>query len=549
MTDKAELQRNASKIALAGLLTVSLCGAGLLGGGTSSPAYAGEVVVNKTANESTAQTLSYKAFKLFDATKNADGSISDITWANNDVKTAVEGVIKAEDNTYTGTTAQAAAEWITKHVTGTDATTIVDSESIANKIAKAVDDLTATETLTSGESKVLANGYWLFVADTNTTAGKENLAGTSPIFAVVGDDALNITPKTGTPTVDKTIKSDATGEFGKVADSQIGQIVEYKLVGTVASNIATYDTYSYTFTDTLSNGLDLTGTNDVKVTIGDTDVTKAAKISFANKVLTVSFDNLLAEEVGAPITAVSTVTVTYKAKLTADAIIGGTGNENAVKLVYSNNPNTTSTGTTTPSTVRDYTYKLHLVKSDKATNEKLQGAKFTIQATNPDDVTSQNLYVQENGTLGTEPYEFETNANGVIDIAGLDAGTYTVTETAVPQTDSNDTKYKKAQPFTFTIAPSYGTDADVQALANLAFTVEGANVIAGLDTTDDNMLNADANSAVVPADGLVNVTVANEKTIKMPLTGQQGIALAVGAGLVIVIASVASLNRRRREND
>lgn len=31
MTDKAELQRNASKIALAGLLTVSLCGAGLLG--------------------------------------------------------------------------------------------------------------------------------------------------------------------------------------------------------------------------------------------------------------------------------------------------------------------------------------------------------------------------------------------------------------------------------------------------------------------------------------------------------------------------------------
>ena len=32
MTDKAELQRNASKIALAGLLTVSLCGAGLLGG-------------------------------------------------------------------------------------------------------------------------------------------------------------------------------------------------------------------------------------------------------------------------------------------------------------------------------------------------------------------------------------------------------------------------------------------------------------------------------------------------------------------------------------
>ena len=47
----------------------------------------------------------------------------------------------------------------------------------------------------------------------------------------------------------------------------------------------------------------------------------------------------------------------------------------------------------------------------------------------------------------------------------------------------------------------------------------------------------------------MNVTVANEKTIKMPLTGQQGIALAVGAGLVIVIASVVSLNKRRRDEE
>lgn len=190
------------------------------------------------------------------------------------------------------------------------------------------------------------------------------------------------------------------------------------------------------------------------------------------------------------------------------------------------------------------------MKSDKATNEKLAGAKFTIQATGADDNASKNLYVQADGTLGENPHEFTTDANGVIDIVGLDAGTYTVKETQAPDTGSDDTSYKPLADFTFTITPGYGTATDAQALASLELAVaNNANVIAGLDTTDDNTLNVDANSAVVLGDGQVNVTVANEKTIKMPLTGQQGIALAVGAGLVIVIASVVSLNKRRRDQE
>lgn len=539
----AGIQKNASKVALAGVLAVSLCGGSMLSG--VSTAYAGNVTVSKTSD---ADTLSYKAFKLFNATKNADGSVSDITWANDDVKDAVEKVIKAKDATYAGTTAQAAADWIAAKVTGTDTTTIVASDSIANEIARAVDDLTTSVAVPAGEPTELASGYWLIVANADATDGATDLTGTSPIFAVIGDDALTVTPKTSTPTVDKTIKSDATDTFGKVADSQIGQVVEYKLVGTVANNIATYDTYSYTFTDTLSTGLELTGTDDVKVAIDGEDVTAKANISWAGNVLTVSFDNLLAAKAG--ITAASNVTVTYKAKLTAAAVIGGVGNDNTVKLTYSNNPNTDSKGSSTPSTVRSYTYKLHLVKSDKATNEKLAGAKFTIQATGADDNASKNLYVQADGTLGENPHEFTTDANGVIDIVGLDAGTYTVKETQAPDTGSDDTSYKPLADFTFTITPGYGTATDAQALASLELAVaNNANVIAGLDTTDDNTLNVDANSAVVLGDGQVNVTVANEKTIKMPLTGQQGIALAVGAGLVIVIASVVSLNKRRRDQE
>lgn len=547
MYKMVSLQTNASKVALAGLLAASLCGGSMMVG--ASTAYAGEVTIGKTATETDANALSYNAFKLFNATKNDDGSVSSITWVNDDTKNAVLGVITANDPAYAGgTNAQAAAEWIASKVTGTGSTTIVDASSIANQIAVAVSGKAATETLGSGTATTLESGYWLFVTNFNSTQNAVDKAGTSPIFAVVGGDALTITPKTGTPTVNKTIKNDQTGEYDKVADSQVGQVVEYELAGTVASNIATYSTYSYTFTDKLSAGIELTSINDVKVAIDNTDVTAKATIGYADNNLTVAFDNLLAAKGG--INANSKVTVTYRAKLTSAAVIGGAGNPNTVTLTYSNNPNTNSEGTSIPSTARDYAFKLHLVNSDKATNQKLAGAKFTIQATGADDAESKNLYVQADGTLGPQAYEFKTGADGTFDVAGLDAGTYTVTEVAAPSAaGSPDAAYKPlSSSFTFTIAPEY--NADTQALTNLGLTVAGnANAIAGLDTSDNNTLDADDGSAVNTANGMVNVTVANEKAIKLPLTGEQGIALVMGAGLVIVAVSAVSLSRRRREED
>ena len=547
MYKMVSLQTNASKVALAGLLAASLCGGSMMVG--ASTAYAGEVTIGKTATETDANALSYNAFKLFNATKNDDGSVSSITWVNDDTKNAVLGVITEKDPAYAGgTNAQAAAEWIASKVTGTGSTTIVDASSIANQIAVAVSGKAATETLGSGTATTLESGYWLFVTNFNSTQNAVDNAGTSPIFAVVGGDALTITPKTGTPTVNKTIKNDQAGEYGKVADSQVGQVVEYKLAGTVASNIATYSTYSYRFDDELSAGIELTSTDDVKVTIDGTDVTAKADIHYAHNTLTVAFDNLLAAKDG--INASSNVTVTYKAKLTSAAVIGGAGNSNTVTLRYSNNPGTKSEGTSTSSTARDYAFKLHLVKSDKATNQKLAGAKFTIQATEANGAESKNLYVQADGTLDQRAYEFETGADGTFDVAGLDAGTYTVTEVVVPSAaGSPDAAYKPlSSSFTFTIAPEYNTDT--QALTNLGLTVAGnANAIAGLDTSDNNTLDADNGSAVNIANGMVNVTVANEKAIKLPLTGEQGIALVMGAGLVIVAVSAMSLSRRRRKED
>ena len=77
MYKMVSLQMNASKVALAGLLAASLCGGSMMVG--ASTAYAGEVTISNTAD---ANALSYNAFKLFNATKNDDGSVSSITWVN-----------------------------------------------------------------------------------------------------------------------------------------------------------------------------------------------------------------------------------------------------------------------------------------------------------------------------------------------------------------------------------------------------------------------------------------------------------------------------------
>ena len=157
------------------------------------------------------------------------------------MKTAVENVIK--DNGYGGTTAQDAADWITSNVTGTDETTRVDSNHIAYKIAAAVDDLTDKTTTTDRVASGLSHGYWLFVTDPATIG--EGEAGTSPIFTVVGDTPVEVNEKTGIPTVEKKIVSDADNKECDAADSQIGQDVTYNLYGTVAENFDKYNTYYY----------------------------------------------------------------------------------------------------------------------------------------------------------------------------------------------------------------------------------------------------------------------------------------------------------------
>lgn len=508
-----------------------------------------------TINNIDGNVTSFKGYEIFkaDVVDNGSGkTVSNLAWANNSVKTAVENEIKKLDAPYAGTTAQDAADWITAHVTNTDATTVVDSSSAANAIAKAVEGLTASTTVEGGTaSSTLESGYWLFVTDSaSVDAGSDKTNGetyTAPIFTVIGGTTVTVTEKSSIPTVDKWVKNDKTGsDWGKVADSEAGQELNYKLVGTVAQDVATYDTYYYKFTDTLSAGLTAdVNSIVVKIQNGDTEteITSGFTKSVASNndttdaknqtsTLSVEFEDLkaAAKTAGITLNANSKVNVYYNAKLdpTKAMKVASEDNPNEVKLTYSNNPHSTSHGETVPHKVTDYTYKLNIVKESSTTADtKLKGAKFTIKATKPDDTASKDLYVQQDGTLSSTSYTFTTDEDGQIAVSGLDAGTYTVSETKSPD------GYNKVADFTFTITPTWdNTDATkATKLASLA--------------VEDNSTAVDSDVS----NGQVNLTVKDTPGSGLPLTGQAGVTLTFVGGALVLAFGVSRVVRNRKEQD
>jgi uncharacterized surface anchored protein len=517
----------------------------------------GSIVINKVDGNGDVTYDGYQIFKanVTDDTSedNATGKTeTNVAWANDDVKTAVEKLIKSKDANYAGKTAEDAATYISGKITKTDNTTRVDAASFANELAKAVDGKTSTTSVTPGTVATLDEGYWLFVTNTATDS-KTDTVGTAPIFTVVGGATqVTVIEKTTVPTVSKQVKNDATGAgFTSVADAEAGQSVAYELTGTVADNVATYDTYKYAFSDVLSTGL-VANEDSVKVSIGGKEIATDSYTKHydtGKNTLSVSFDDLKAAKYTdgstVDLTGSSKVVVDYTASLDPSKaiVLGGEGNVNTVTLTYSNNPHSDGTGTTTPKTAKLFAYKLQLHKIDRTTETNLQGAKFTIQATGDDDGSSTK-YVQSNGTLGDTAYEFETDKDGNINVTGLDAGTYTVTETVAPA------GYDKVDSFTFQIKPTY--DDAHQTLTKLENVLTATDSVIAGDTdgvTTDNVLTASGKNAADTATGTVKITVGDVKRVTMPLTGMDGVTFTWIAGGTVLAIGLANIIRTKRHAD
>ena len=601
---KMSMSKNIARLAVTAGLTAALSFGGVMAPVTMAFAAdggQGSITISQVkGNEST----TFKAYQIFKATvtdTESGKTAQNITWASSDLG---EKVTKAIKNDWAGykslasdkqlpekPTAQEVADFLTAHAGSTSAGSVstkgtrIATDNILYAVANAIKDETpvksdiAADTAWTPDAEN-GSGYYLFVTNALSDSSKK-VTGTAPIFAVVGGNAVTVTEKTSIPTVDKQILASApdnpttaTGWAG-VADSQIGQEVTYKLTGKVADNYATYDSYAYKFTDTLSNGLDYVDgslkvyavKNGTYSQIDSSTYTLTAPTE-GNRVLTVNFavDKANSKKGLKDIQGIDAdtqIVVFYKAKLNKNAVTGNgisegkKGNYNSVKLEYSNNPYTEGTGTSVEGGAGDFTFKLNLNKVDQGTEKGLQGAVFTIQSA---DASTQNQYVAsmddeakkvvagqlvtvEDATL-PDYVKFTSDAEGKITASGLDAGSYKVTEVQTPG-DS----YTAAQPFTFTITPTYNSNGTKIESLKAEFEQTRSDIAFGElnNTPGDNELTGKDDTGTNPTTGEVTINVGNTKSVGLPLTGLNGVTFTWIAGGAVLCIGVAHLIRSRKQ--
>lgn len=588
---KMSMSKNIARLAVAAGLTAALSFGGVMAPVTMAFAEdgaTGSITINQVEGNQGTTFTAYQIFKAKVTDTTTGKTAQDITWASSDLGTKVTYAIKNDWAGYKkltkdeqlpeNPTAQEVADFLMAHADnpiagsadGNTKGTRVATDNVLYAVANAVkSESSAAINIPTGSSwtpdLANGNGYYLFVTNESSLGTNKKNTGTSPIFAIVGGKPVTVTEKTSIPTVNKQILAATSDDPTKltdwagVADSQIGQEVTYKLTGKVADNYASYDTYSYKFTDVLSSGLDyvdgsvevyaLNGTTYTKINGNKYSVTNADASN--NNTLTVEFkvgggDKGLKGVTG--VDANTRIVVFYKAKLNASANIAGANNQlmvnpNTVTLEYSNNPMSGGIGTSESDTVEDYTYGLKINKVDLGTERALNGAQFTIQVNKPNDKTLDGKFVGEDGTLSTEEHVFQTNNDGSFTVKGLDAGKYTVTEKHLEG-------YADISPFDFEIVPTMSEDGTKIDKITLSMS-QTDKLIAGINDdgegkVGDNKLEVKTGTATND-DGTFNITVGDTKQVGLPLTGLNGVTFTWIAGGAVLCIGVAHLIRSRKQ--
>ncbi len=583
---KMSMSKNIARLAVTAGLTAALSFGGVMA--PASMAFAAEaapansITINRIAEDNKDNT--FKAYQIFKAKvvdeKDKGKVASDIEWSSTTIGSkviaAIQGstkykeLVKADSTKALAAdaTAPVVAEWLSNNVTDTNASSASSSEGtrvapgdVLYAIAAAVTDETPAgngiPVDTSWTRPAITSdghygdGYYLFVSD-GLKADKPN-TGTSPIFAIVGGEPVTVTEKTSIPTVEKKVLNDSkvkgvniTDQTGweDYADSQIGQKVNYKLTGTIADNYATYDSYAYKFTDTLSQGLTYAKGSLEVYALNNESYTKIDQNSYTvvepaednNNTLTVSFNDKGLKSATAAnesdllnIDAKTQIVVFYKAELNSKASYGAPGNKNEVYLEYSNNPMAEGAGKSEIDVVTDHVFRLDVTKTDKDTGSALTGknlqAGFKVKVIRGDEGTLDNKWLGENGEIVEESqaYEFKTQLDdGKVYIPGLDTGTYQINETTTP------TGYNTVAPFEIMVTPSYKNNGELDTL-----TVSSNN--------KEMTVIKDANGATIP------LTIKNKKGSGLPLTGLNGVTFTWIAGGAVLCIGVAHLIRSRKQ--
>ena len=373
----------------------------------------------------------------------------------------------------------------------------------------------------AGEPILLPDGYYLFVSDD-----------AQPVLALIGNGkTLAIREKSDLPTVKKEIgevHTDGTVTYGKSADTGFGKVVPYRITGTIHSNYNAYESYAYCFRDHFDPGLTI-NPDSVIITVRDAegkvkeDITKDAEITITEMELAAAFMDL--KKAYSSYTDGDVLVLEYDAYLKEGCSIGSEPNRNEVWIEYTKSPVCDQLGKSLPDECRLYTWKLELRKVASDSKKPLSKASFTI-------CDEAGLFLNTDGTMTRQKSKdslWKTDAEGKLQVSGVDSGRYTVKEETAPK------GYLPAEEFVLSVSAEYPKEDAI------VLTAESSG-------TESAILHVDAKMGTI----LFEVTDLPEP--ETPKTGDRtnanGYWIAMASASVVFLSGIAyALHLRKKKKE
>lgn len=329
---------------------------------------------------------------------------------------------------------------------------------------------------------------------------------------------LKVYPKnsTGTESIDKNIIEE--NQKKKTTVANIGDTINYEVKYSIP--VTEQGLVKLVVKDTMSKGLTFDENSIIVKNKGEkvdsTNYDVAQTKGGDGTTITITFKEAYCKNLEKNTT--QNFTITYKATLNNNAVLGQSGNTNRVIVTYQNDKDSK---TITSKDTKVFTYGIDLTKQGEG-GAKLSGVEFKLtEGTNEIKVLrSGDAYYPSNDAKASSTV---TTDEGKIYIRGLKPGTYKLTET---KTNAGYVLLK--DPVVIVIKDDNAT----------------GDATADVGSKPVTMQNDQKNSTSATAE--VPLTVVNSKGFDLPVTGGRGIALFTIAGIAIVAAAGSLLFMRKR---
>ena len=429
-----------------------------------------------------------------------------------------------------------------------DDNSIAFARCVCNYVYSNGDPKPVIQGLHTGGIKVPKPGYYLIVDTSPFDEDDFYHAYNSFLLKVTkAEYVFNINYKVVKPTVEKKVYDNDNNDissagnndgWGSSADHAINEKFQFRLIAKLPASKDNgraydyYDKYTVCFNDTLSDGITFDKLD--KVEIANVDGVNPQVINADNytrnpngsQSFKLSIDNVktCARAANLDLNKGATITVTYTAHLNETAYVntagGDTKNKNRVYLEYSNNPRiSTSLDHTHESEVCVYTYQLNNTKYHDSIGQsnELKGAGFKLYS-DKDCKNEVELYQEGNlyypikdAKKGVKkPVEMFSDDKGQFNVKGLDAGTYYLKETTIPD--------------------GYSACPDTPIVISATHDEYNVN-LSGDSNLTNNIVNQKAGGITLPSTGGIGTTLF----------------YVVGGGLMVA-AIVLLVTKKRMEN-